>query len=94
MYTRADNLIITISYQWSKGLTLAKVEIITDSTAFLQPGEVEKLGIHMVPLSIRLGGDQFLDGAEIDSDELAHRLEYGAPFPTSVPPDATKCRNR
>ncbi len=66
---------------------MAKVGIRTDSTAYLQPGEAEKLGIHMVPLSIRLGGDRFLDGAEIDSEELAHRLEYGAPFPNSLPPD-------
>ncbi len=66
---------------------MSKVAIITDSTAYFEPGEAEKLGIHVVPLSIRLGSDQFLEGSEIDADELARRLEYGAPFPVSVPPD-------
>lgn len=48
-----------------------KVAIITDSTAYFEPGVVEKLGIHVVPLNIQLGGEKFLEGIEIDSDELS-----------------------
>jgi len=63
-----------------------KVAIITDSTAFFEPGDVEELGIHVVPLNIQLGHEKFLDGAEITTDELFHRVSYGAPFPVSHPP--------
>lgn len=64
-----------------------KVAIITDSTAYFEPGEAEKLGIHVVPLSIQLGIERFLDGTEITTDELFRRISYGAPFPTSVAPN-------
>ena len=65
-----------------------KVAIITDSTAYFEPGEAEKLGIHVVPLNIQLGHERFLDGMEITTDELFHRVSYGAPFPVSHPPEA------
>ena len=63
------------------------VAIITDSTAYLEPGQAERLGVHVVPLSIQLGNEKFLEGIEIDSDELFRKLSYGAPFPASLPPD-------
>ena len=68
---------------------MSKVAIITDSTAYFKPGEAEKLGIHVVPLGIQLGGDKFQEGVDLNSDELFHRLNYGAPYPVSVPPDIT-----
>lgn len=64
-----------------------KVAIVTDSTAYFEPGEIESLGIHVVPLNIYLGNEKFLDGAEIGTDELFRRLKYGAPLPTSAPPE-------
>jgi len=64
-----------------------KVAIITDSTAYFEAGEVEKLGIHVIPLSIQLGNERFLDNADIGTDELFRRVEYGAPYPLSVAPD-------
>lgn len=63
-----------------------KVAIVTDSTAYFEPGDAERLGIHVVPLVIQLGSDKFLDGIEIDSDELFRRFQYGAPYPKSLPP--------
>ncbi len=66
-----------------------KVAIITDSTAYFEPGDVKDLGIHVVPLNIHLGSEMFLEGVEIDTDELFRRVSYGAPYPTSSPPDAT-----
>lgn len=63
-----------------------KVAIVTDSTAYFEPGEIEALGVHVVPLNIQLGSDRFLEGIEIDSDELFRRVSYGAPYPKSLPP--------
>lgn len=65
-----------------------KVAVVTDSTAYLEPGEAEKLGIHVVPLNIQLGSNRFLDTVGIDTDELFRRLNYTGGFPTSHPPDA------
>ena len=64
-----------------------KVAIVTDSTAYFEPGEAEKLGIRVVPLTIQLGNEKFLENIEIDSDELFRRLNYGAPIPASLPPE-------
>ncbi len=64
-----------------------KVAVITDSTAYFEPGDVQKLGIHVASLSIHLGNEKFLEGLEIDTDELFRRLNYGAPFPVSAPPE-------
>jgi DegV family protein with EDD domain len=65
-----------------------KVAIITDSSAYFEPGEAETLGVRVVPLNICLGNETFLEGIDIDSDELFRRLKYGAPYPTSMAPDA------
>lgn len=65
-----------------------KVVIITDSSAYFEPGDVERLGIHVVPLQIQLGNEKFLEGSDITTDELFRRVSYGAPYPVSVAPDA------
>jgi DegV family protein with EDD domain len=67
-----------------------KVAVITDSTAYFEPGEADRLGIHVVPLKIQLGHERFLEGIGIDSDELFRRLSYGAPYPDSLPPDSAE----
>ncbi len=64
-----------------------QVAIVTDSTAYFEPGVVESLGIHVVPLQIQMGSERFLDGIDLTSDELFRRLSLGAPFPKSLPPD-------
>ncbi|MCB0210135.1 MAG: DegV family protein [Anaerolineae bacterium] len=64
-----------------------KVAIVTDSTAYFEPGEVEELGIHVVPLKIRLGTEKFLDGSETDTEELFRKANLSGQFPVSYPPD-------
>jgi DegV family protein with EDD domain len=64
-----------------------KVAIITDSTAYLEPGEAEKLGVHVVPLTIQVGDEKYLEGINLDTDELFRKLSYVGGFPTSQPPD-------
>jgi len=64
-----------------------KVAIVTDSTAYLEAGEAEALGIHVVPLQIQMGSETFLEGINISSDELFRRLSLGAPYPKSIPPN-------
>ncbi len=80
-----DNPIITILFHWSKPLS-GNVAIVTDSAAYFAPGEAESLNINIAPLQIQIGSDKFLDGIEIDSDELFRRLGTDAPFPISLSP--------
>lgn len=63
-----------------------KVAIVTDSTAYFEPGEAERLGVYVVPLQIQMGSDKLLEGVELTSDELFRRLSLGAPYPKSMPP--------
>lgn len=65
-----------------------KVSIVTDSTAYFEPGDVERLGIHVLPVNIWLANEKFQEGSEITTDELFRRVKYGAPYPVSEPPDA------
>lgn len=65
-----------------------KVAIVTDSTAYFEPGEAEKLGVYVAPLTIRLGNEKFREGLETDTDELFRKLSYVGGFPTSYPPEA------
>jgi DegV family protein with EDD domain len=64
-----------------------KVVIVTDSTAHFESGEADKLGIHVVPLTIQLGNDRFLEGVNLDSDNLFRRLNRSPLHPVSLPPD-------
>lgn len=66
-----------------------KVAVVTDSTAYFEPGEAEALGVHVVPLEIQLGNSKFKDGVDIDTEELFRRLNYGGGVPVSLPPDPT-----
>jgi DegV family protein with EDD domain len=63
-----------------------KVEIVTDSTAYFELGEAHKLGIHVIPLTIQLGFEKFLDGLETDTDELFQRAKISNQLPISQPP--------
>jgi DegV family protein with EDD domain len=63
-----------------------KVAIITDSTAYFEPGEAEKFGIHVVPLTIQIGDDKFLEGSQVDTDDLFRRAGLVGKFPISHPP--------
>jgi len=70
-----------------------KVAIVTDSTAYFEPGEAEKLGIHVVPLNIQLGNSRFQEGLDIDTEELFRRLNYGGGVPVSHPPQLAAFEN-
>lgn len=64
-----------------------KVIIVTDSAAYLEPGEAEPLGIHVAPLRIQLNATEFSDETAFDADELFSRVGPDGPLPISHPPD-------
>jgi len=64
-----------------------KVRIVTDSTADLPPRLAEELGITVVPVYVKFGGEVYRDRVDISEDEFYQRL-LGDPFHPSTEPPA------
>ena len=62
------------------------VRIVTDSAADLPTDEVERLGVEVVPLSIRFGTEEFTDGVDLSVAEFYEKLASSDALPeTSAP---------
>jgi DegV family protein with EDD domain len=59
------------------------VAIVTDSTAYLPVDLVERQGIRVVPLHVVLGGQQFSEGVDVTTAEVAAALRKFTPVSTS-----------
>jgi DegV family protein with EDD domain len=63
------------------------VAIVTDSGADIPAAEIERLGIHVVPVRLSFGDREYLDGVSLTSKEFYRLLEQSAEAPlTSQPP--------
>ncbi len=63
------------------------VHVVTDSTADLPPELAQAMGITVVPLNVRFGDEEFIDGVTIYADEFYQRLVSSSNLPkTSQPP--------
>ncbi len=64
-----------------------QVAIVTDSGADLPAAEAERLGIHLVPLRLIVGDDEYLDHVSLAPRDFYRLLaESGLPAKTSQPP--------
>ena len=64
-----------------------QVAIVTDSGADLPESEVERLGIHIVPVRVSIGGREFLDGVSLKPEAFYRMLSETEQSPqTSQPP--------
>ncbi|MET9729456.1 DegV family protein [Streptomyces sp. NPDC006458] len=61
------------------------VAIVTDSTAYLPQGTMERHGITAVPLTVVLGDQALEEGTEISTRSLAQALQKRRPVTTSRP---------
>ena len=61
------------------------VAIVTDSTAYLPVDLVARQGIRVVPLHVVLGGQQFREGIDVTTAEVAIALRKFTPVSTSRP---------
>jgi DegV family protein with EDD domain len=62
------------------------VAVVTDSTAYLPPDLVERLGIEVVPLYVGLAGRSGREGTDVTPDEVARALSTrGGSVSTSRP---------
>jgi len=64
---------------------VVSVAIVTDSTAYLPLDLVARQGIRVVPLHVVLGGQQFSEGVDVTTAELAAALRKFTPVSTSRP---------
>ncbi|MHB0868586.1 MAG: DegV family protein [Chloroflexota bacterium] len=60
---------------------MAKVRIVTDSTADIEDGDIERLGISVVPLNVHWNDKTYRDKVDLSIDEFYRKLreEKGAP---------------
>jgi DegV family protein with EDD domain len=64
-----------------------EVAIVTDSGADIPADEVERLGIHLVPVRLSFGDREYLDGVSLTSEDFYHLLAEAPEAPlTSQPP--------
>lgn len=49
---------------------MQKIKIVTDSTADLSQDVIEKYDIHVLPLSISVNGQTYLDRVDLQPDNL------------------------
>lgn len=65
---------------------LSRIKILTDSSAQLTPEEIEKYDITVVPLSVTVGGNTYLDGIEISRQEFVKKMSESAELPKTSQP--------
>lgn len=65
---------------------MAKIKIVTDSSVQLTPAEIEDNNITIVPLTVEINGETFIDGETITREELVEELKKGNKPKTSQPP--------
>jgi DegV family protein with EDD domain len=65
---------------------MAKVAIVTDSTAYIPKDVVEEYQIQVIPLHLHWGEETFLDGVDILPEEFYTRLKQSNVNPTTSQP--------
>ncbi|WP_453995637.1 DegV family protein [Bacillus nitroreducens] len=65
---------------------MTKIKIVTDSTADLSEKQIKELGISVVPLSITIDGETFLDRIDITPQEFLKRMKQSVELPKSSQP--------
>jgi DegV family protein with EDD domain len=62
------------------------VKIVTDSCSDVPPEEAKQLGITVVPVYLRFGGEVYRDGVDIDSHEFDRKLATSSVHPSTAAP--------
>lgn len=65
---------------------MANVHVVTDSACDLREDLARQAGIEVVPLTIRFGQEELLDGRELSSDEFWRRCRSAPTLPETAAP--------
>ena len=71
---------------------MSRVYVVTDSAAVLQPDVADRLGITIVPLTVRLGGKDYEDKKDLSHEELMLRMAKEHIHPEIIGPTAEQFR--
>ncbi|WP_290771028.1 DegV family protein [Anaerofustis sp.] len=70
------------------------VKIIVDSTCDLNEDLIKKFDVEVIPLSVRFGNEEFLDGVTIKNEEFYEKLMLcGDSLPTTSQPNPNKFKD-
>ncbi|MEK4485554.1 DegV family protein [Psychrobacillus sp. FSL H8-0484] len=65
---------------------MPKVHIVTDSTAYITKELMEQFNIHVVPLTIQIDGESYIDGINIQPEEFLEKMAVSKELPKSSQP--------
>lgn len=65
---------------------MAKIHIVTDSTADLSSQQIAQYSIHVVPLSIQIDGKTLIDGVDVQADSFLEMMRTSKELPKSSQP--------
>lgn len=65
---------------------MVKIHIVTDSSCDLTKEECDKLGIHVVPLTIQMDGKSYIDGVDVERETFLEMLKTMKALPKSSQP--------
>ncbi|MDY7041742.1 MAG: DegV family protein [Chloroflexota bacterium] len=71
---------------------MPKVKVVTDSTAYFDPGVAERLGISIIPLRVHFGDETFREGIDITPERFFLKLAESAVPPKTSPPPIEEFR--
>jgi len=65
---------------------VSRIAIVTDSSSDLPAAEAERLGVAVVPLTIRFGNEEFVDRKDLTPEEFWARCASSASLPETAAP--------
>ncbi|MEK4229290.1 DegV family protein [Solibacillus sp. FSL H8-0538] len=65
---------------------MGRIHIVTDSTCDLTKEEIEKNSIHVVPLTIQIDGNTYVDGVDVEPDSFLELMRGANELPKSSQP--------
>jgi DegV family protein with EDD domain len=71
---------------------VSRVYVVTDSAATIDPAIVEQFDITVVPLTVSIDQKEYLDGTDLDHEELLLRMTHNRIRPSIVGPTADQFR--
>lgn len=65
---------------------MKKIHIVTDSTADLDKKDIERYGLHVVPLTLQIDNKTYIDGVDIQPEEFLYKMASAKELPKSSQP--------
>ena len=72
---------------------MKKVIVAADSTCDLSPELIARYGIQIIPLSVHLGDEEYIDGVDIDPEKIYAHYEKNKELPKTAAPNIARFRD-